>query len=208
MNKLINKRVLGISGVARAGKDTFASILERKLYLNNRTVLKVSLAGPLKKDCAEFLASTIKIDASTQILAEKNLIRPLFVWYGDAQRKLTGGRYWIDKADSIIKHSEFDYYIVTDVRYDTYEKDELYWVQKELGGVVCHVSRYYPQPDGTKVFVLPPNDHERENDPKVKAKADFVVEWESVEGKNPEELALDESLNAHVGAFMTKFNIS
>ncbi len=218
-----NKRVIGLSGVARAGKDTFASILETKLVIAGKTVKKIALAAPLKKDCVDFLAKTLKIDAYTQVPEEKVLIRPMLVWYGDAQRKLTGGRYWINLADNAIKQSDYDYYIITDVRYDFYEKDEIYWLQHECNGTVAHVSRWTKKPFDENVkhmlkpeardgffrnFVPPANDHERENDPKVKAKADFIVEWESVEGKTEAELILDPSLNAYVDAFMAKFNIS
>ena len=208
MQESNKKLIIGIGGCARAGKDTFASILEAKLKANGRTVKKIALATPLKTDCVEFLANHLKIDAYTQVSSEKNLIRPMLVWYGDAQRKLTGGRYWIDKAASAIEAVPHDYYIITDVRYDFYEKDELYWLQTECRGVVCHVSRYYLEAGGVRDFVQPPNEHERENDPKIKAKANFVVEWESVEGKTVEELVLDKSLNAHVDAFMEKFNIN
>lgn len=202
-----NKRVIGIGGVARAGKDTFASILESKLKANGKTVRKIALASPLKLDCKEFLMDHLHIDSETQVPSEKVLIRPMLVWYGDAQRKLTHGRHWIDLATRKITNSTFDYYIITDVRYDFYEKDELYWLQKECNGIVCHVSRWRMASDHEREFVEPANDHERENDPKIKAKADFVVEWESVDGLTPAELELDPSLNAHVDEFMAKFEI-
>ena len=212
--------------MARAGKDTFALILEAKLRANGKTVKKIALATPLKEDCDNFLRTKLNISAYTQTADEKVLIRPMLVWYGDAQRKLTGGRYWIDKAQQEIDKSGYDYYIVTDVRYDFYEKDEIYWLQKECNGEVCHISRWTKEPLWAEVaippetevkrylvkttakFIPPANDHEALNDPKVKAKADFVVEWESVEGKTMDELVLDASLNAHVDEFMAKFNIS
>ena len=190
------------------------------MLANGKAVKKIALATPLKEDCNYFLTTRLRINAYTQVTEEKNLIRPMLVWYGDAQRKLTGGRYWIDKAQKEIDAEPYDYYIITDVRYDFYEKDEIYWLQKECNGTVCHISRWRSVPrdvishEGNtttvydRSFIPPANDHERENDPKVKAKADFVVEWESVEGKTMDELAVDPSLNAYVDAFMAKFNIS
>lgn len=198
------KRVIGLSGVARAGKDTFASILERKLMAKGKSVLKIALATPLKADCDSFLQERLGVSAFTQVPEEKILIRPFLVWYGDAQRKRTNGRYWINKASEQIKSTNFDYYIVTDVRYDAYERDELYWLQQECCGVVCHISRWTQEPTG-RVFVEAPNDHERINDPKVKAKADFRVEWENVKGLTMDEVLNSPSLNAHVDAFMQKF---
>lgn len=203
MNQL---RVIGLSGVARAGKDTFAAILEKKLIAKGKTVKKIALATPLKEDCDGFLQEKLGISGFTQVPDEKILIRPFLVWYGDAQRKRTGGRYWIDKATEEIKNSSSDYYIVTDVRYDAYEKDELYWLQREMNGIVCHVSRFTQEPTG-RVFVEPPNEHERINDPKVRAKADHCVEWESVKGLTMEEVLNAPSLNAHVDEFMTKFGL-
>jgi thymidylate kinase len=49
------KNVIGLSGVGRSGKDTFASILEIKLQQAGYSVKKVSFAGPLKLDCQAFL---------------------------------------------------------------------------------------------------------------------------------------------------------
>jgi hypothetical protein len=200
------KRVIGLSGVARAGKDTFAAILEKKLVEKGNTIKKIALADPLKKHCDPFLTERLGISAFTQVPEEKILIRPFLVWYGDAQRKRTHGRYWIEQANVTIEANDADYFIVTDVRYDAYEKDEIYWLQQERKGVVCHVSRFTPEPTG-RVFVEPANEHERINNPKVKAKADFVVEWESVKGLTMEEILNAPSLNAHVDEFIAKFNL-
>jgi hypothetical protein len=64
----------------------------------------------------------------------------MLVWYGDAQRKRTNGRYWIDFAKKAIEESNYDYYIITDVRYDTYEKDELHFLKKEVNGIIYVIS--------------------------------------------------------------------
>lgn len=218
-------KVIGISGVARAGKDTFASILINELNALGKTVDKFAFADALKQDCDSFCKEKLGISAFTQKTEEKLLIRPLLVWYGDAKRKQTNGRYWVDIIDKQVRASNADFCIVTDVRYDFYPKDEINWVKGECDGVVVHVSRYswdglwevadnkirtMPHtilPDSKfrhKVFVQPANDHERENDPKVKAKADRVVEWENVEGLTVEELTRAPSLVAHVDEFIFK----
>ncbi len=212
------KRVIGLSGVARAGKDTFASILENKLKAKGKSVLKIALATPLKADCDSFLQERLGVSAFTQVPEEKLLIRPMLVWYGDAQRKRTNGRYWIDKAQAIINGSSYDYYIVTDVRYAHYATDEIHWLKNECKGVVCHISRFETEEvditshegitnrEYVKKFIQPANDHEAENDPKVKALADYCVEWKHVKYLSPETmLPKDPSLNAHVDAFMEKF---
>lgn len=221
--------VVGIAGCARSGKNTFATILKRKLKEAGKTVEEFAFADALKQDCDVFCKEKLGVSAFTQTPEEKLLIRPLLVWYGDAKRKQSNGRYWVDIIDKQVKESTADYCIVTDVRYDFYPKDEINWVKDECNGVVVHVSRYswdglwevvdnkirtIPHtmlPDSKykhKVFVQPANDHERENDPKVKNKADFVVEWESVDGLTLDELYKSTSLVAHVDYFIKLFNLS
>lgn len=208
------KNVIGLSGVGRSGKDTFASILEIKLQQAGYSVKKVSFAGPLKKDCEEFVRKNLNMNVFTQDTAEKTLIRPLLVWYGDAQRKRTNGKYWTDLASKEIENSNYDYYIVTDVRYDYYPVDELQWLKDNWKGKLCHISKYTmfrnPFPPDNRVFVEPANDHEAVNDPKIKKAADFVVEWPDIsEGKNinEQELLLNPTLNEYVDAFIDACNI-
>ncbi len=195
------KNVIGLSGVARSGKDTFAAILEMKLQQAGKSVKKIALAEPLKVHCDKFLTDNLCISAYTQITEEKNIIRPMLVWYGDAQRKRTNGRYWIDLAKKTIDETNYDYYIVTDVRYDVYEKDELYFLKNETKGVLCHISKYSIV-GGVKKFVLPANDHEAANDPRIKAAAQHRIEWEDEGKMTTGELLLNPKLNEHVEKFM------
>jgi hypothetical protein len=208
------KNVIGLSGVGRSGKDTFASILEIKLQQAGYSVKKVSFAGPLKLDCQAFLKDYLNIDVFTQNTEEKTLFRPMLVWYGDAQRKRTEGKYWTNLASKEIENSDADYYIVTDVRYDHYPVDELQWLKDTWKGKLCHISKYTmfrnPFPPDNRVFVEPANDHEAVNDPKIKKAADFVVEWPDIsEGKpiNERELLLNPTLNEYVDEFIAACNI-
>ena len=210
--------IIGIGGCARAGKDTFASILTNRLNAAGRSVDKFAFADALKQDCDSFCKEKLGISAFTQVPNEKLLIRPLLVWYGDAKRKQSNGRYWVDIIDAKVKASKSDFCIVTDVRYDFYERDEISWVKEDRHGLVVHVSRWSMNPVkvnlmGTidkigaypmqqKVFVPPANDHEKENDPKVKAKANHVIEWENVDGLTMEQLATAPSLVVHVESFV------
>jgi hypothetical protein len=204
------KRVLGITGVARAGKDTFATILIAKLEAQGYSVKRIALADALKGDCDEFCKKRLNISAFTQDPKEKLLIRPLLVWYGDAQRQRTNGRYWIDIAQSKIDSSDFDYYVITDVRYSFFEKDEVQWVKDECQGVLCHVSKWgmYNVPVNDTSYktewscVPPANDHEALNDPKMRAAADYRVEWRDVGPLSPEELKTNRALNEYVDSFM------
>jgi hypothetical protein len=210
--------IIGIAGVARSGKDTFASILTNRLNAVGKSVDKFAFADALKQDCDAFCKEKLGVSAFTQVPNEKLLIRPLLVWYGDAKRKQSNGRYWVDIIDAKVKASKADFCLVTDVRYDFYERDEISWVKQECHGLVVHVSRWSMNPTnvnlmGTfdkigavemyqKVFVPPANDHEKENDPKVKAKADHIVEWQNVDGLTMEQLTTAPSLVAHVDSFI------
>lgn len=202
------KNIIGISGVATAGKDTFASILINKLQAAEKTVKRIALANALKSDMDAFCDKYFGFSAFTQNIEEKTLIRPGLVWYGDAQRKRTNGRYWIDIVNKQVDVSDADFAIITDIRYSHYPKDEIDWVLKEKNGIVVHISQYLPKlvsPNGEKVFVPPANDHESLNDPKVKAQASHRVEWERI--PYSESLLSDPILNKHVDDFIAKFKL-
>jgi len=205
-----SKKVVGLGGCARSGKDTFAAILEMQLQQTGKSVKKISLAGPLKQQCDSFLTNNLGISAFTQVTDEKNIMRPFLVWYGDAQRKRTNGRYWIDIANKEIKESNFDYYIVTDIRYDHYDRDELYWLKKEMNGTLVHISRYedhrtkiskVSNPIAIKKFIPPANDHEMINDPKIQKNADFIVQWPTMLGY-AEELTTNPEMIKYVEDFL------
>ena len=203
------KKVIGLGGCARAGKDTFAGILAYKLQQAGKSVRRIALAEPLKVHADEFLVKYLNITAMSPVSEEKQLIRPMLVWYGDVQRKRTNGRYWIDIAKKTIEESKYDYYIITDIRYDAYEKDELYFLKQEMDGVLCHISKYVVDQNGEKKFVQPANDHEATNDPKIKSAADHIVKWPHVDVvmEHVEELLLNPTLNEKVDEFANKFSL-
>lgn len=214
----MNKKVIGLGGVARSGKDTFAAILEMKLQQAGKTVKKIALAGPLKEHCDKFLTDNLDVSAFTQVPDEKILIRPFLVWYGDAQRKRTSGKFWTNLASEQIKNTNFDYYIITDVRYDAYPVDELQWLKDEWNGTLCHISKYvwksqpqqYDDISGVvhyKEFVQPANEHEQVNDPKIKKAAHYTVEWPHISDISPENLLWNPELNNHVDNFMMEQKI-
>ena len=47
--------------------------------------------------------------------------------------------------------------IITDVRFNKYKKDEVYWLKKEINGVLIHLSRY-DEIKGKRVFFPPANE--------------------------------------------------
>lgn len=72
--------------------------------------------------------------------------------------------------------SQYDYRILTDLRYDEYGAgDELGWVRSRHG-VVVTIEKYFDEPTGIR-FLGPPNESERVNTPKIKAQSDWIVVW-------------------------------
>ena len=79
--------------------------------------------------------------------------------------------------------------IITDLRYSIYDRDEIFWLQQELNGKLIHLDKYkltkvatnrFAQPQESKVYVNPANEHEMLNDPIVKRQSDVKVEWPDV----------------------------
>jgi len=198
--------VIGVGGVARAGKNLFCDLLVKQLKQQyNLHAQHFALAYELKMDCRLFIWEKLGVDVFTENTEEKKVFRDMLVWYGDAKRKQSNGRYWIDKLNNRIE-KEFawgtppiDVAIISDIRYDFYENDEVDFIRKEKNGPFIHISKYtYGFPtDGrvvkvsgqtvnnTKIFTDPANSHEALNDPKLQKKADYLLQWEDIGvGKN------------------------
>ena len=140
------------------------------------------------------------IDVNACTAEEKELARPILVGYGISLRNQTKGKYFRDGLDAVMagyRKSPDTYFVLTDLRFAEYEYDEPQWV-KDHGGVIVHISRYTNcniTGVGQKiVFKQPINDSEADNDPKLKAIADYRVVWES---KNDEA-----NFNMHVNGFL------
>jgi hypothetical protein len=191
--------VFGISGVATAGKDLFASILVNQLKSSGFKVSRYALADALKKDCDEFCKEKFGFSAYTQIPEQKLIIRPFLVWYGGAQRTRTEGKYWRDIVQSKLEKDDSNFSVITDIRYAHYPKDEIQWIKEDCNGIVVHVTRWTESKDGGISVVPPANDHEALNDPKVKALADYCVNWEHAVTTDP---ICDPILNKYVSDFL------
>lgn len=202
-------RVIGVGGVARSGKDTFVSILINAFQERGLKAKRIALADPLKGFCDNFCKDNIGFSSYTQVPEEKVLIRPFLVWFGDAKRKQTNGKFWTNLAEKSINDAQaegYDWAIISDVRYDHYPEDELSWLRQKMNGTLVHISRYEefkgkpPKSSQIKVqkrFVPPANDHEMINDPKIKKKADYIVEWPTL-NVPVEELVQNKEMKSYV----------
>jgi hypothetical protein len=183
-------KIIGISGVAGSGKDTFFELLKEQL---SGDVKRFALADNLKLECNDFFIKQYGIDIFHCTREQKELLRPILVAHGKMKRLASEGQHWTsilkEQIHSFKKFAPNCYIVITDIRYDVYDKDEVYWLKDVMGGKLVHIERRYFDPSWIDMTNLngmnhgkwrvahPANDDERENDPKVKAKANFRVEW-------------------------------
>tara|TARA_Y100000766_G_C18916728_1_gene612181 strand:- start:9701 stop:10270 length:570 start_codon:yes stop_codon:yes gene_type:complete len=160
--------VIGLAGVAGSGKDTFYSVLSSKIKAN-----RFSLADKLKEEVRPWCWKHYGIDPLNCHRHEKELIRDFLVFHAKHMREKTNGRYWVDKIDDEVRSSTEKYKIITDIRYDDYDNDEVSWLKNELGGVLVHISMV--KGDGS--LVQPANSEEARNNPKLIEKADYKIKW-------------------------------
>jgi hypothetical protein len=176
---MIFNNVIGVGGLAGSGKDTFVNLLQSHIP----NIQRFALADSLKSELNPTLVQLYGTDIFTCSREQKDIVRPVLVAHGKVRRTLSKGRHWIDilnnKISSHKQTNPNDVICITDVRYDVFHNDEVNWLQKELGGIFVHVSRFEQQDGGQRLFQTPPNADEAENDPKLKVKADYRVIWPS-----------------------------
>jgi hypothetical protein len=173
--------MIGLTGVARSGKDTFYSILNKYLKSKSLKSERLAFADNLKKEMNLFVKEKFKIDLTKCSNEDKEIIRPLMVAYGKCRRTQTEGKYWTFLLDEKIKEFQKNNIIpiITDVRYIEYKEDEYSWL-KNNNGILIHICRKLN--DGT--FVPPANIEEKANDNKLRAVADFCICWETCQDTN------------------------
>jgi dephospho-CoA kinase len=167
---------IGIGGVAGCGKNTVADIIIKLLQRMGLPYRELSIAKNLKKEVSCVSRELYGIDSTNCTREEKDIIRPFLVSHGEIKRNLSNGRHWVEKITEELAPEKIN--IITDVRFNKYEKDEVFWLKKEINGVLIHVSRY-EEVDGERVFMPPANDTEAVNDPLVKRDADFKFYWKT-----------------------------
>ena len=160
--------LIGLTGYARSGKDTFfqfANLLtsSRKSYDCQR----FAFADELKKECDDFLKSTLGISAYTSDSKEKEIVRPFLVFWGTKIRRQQNENCWIDKIkdDVIYWMNKGNTAVITDVRYG----NEAEWI-KSLGGKIVNIIR-----EG----VGPANEEEWREGEFMKAYTDHFINWKT-----------------------------
>ncbi len=181
-------KIIGVSGLARSGKDTIADALEKEIKNSfpNLNVQRVSLAQCLKEEMAPFLKEKFNVDVFELDGEEKERFRPLLVAYGYAKRIATKGGYFTSMLQQRMDIEKADVYIISDIRYADNEADELFWLKNQNGKLI-HIKRFDLVADKKKYFKAP-NEDEKRNDPVLHKNADFQIDWPSA--KTPEDLKI------------------
>lgn len=116
----MKKHIIGISGYARAGKDTLADGLARELLFRNKVSAKFKFASALKKAISRaFLEVGLTFSVDTEETADKEQVRPLMVEFGRFCRsrdKDIFARKTVSDIDQYLRVGG-DVAIVSDLRY-------------------------------------------------------------------------------------------
>ena len=182
---------IGISGVAGCGKNTLSEIIIKLLQRLELPYRELSIAKNLKQEVSWVSRELYGINSSNCTREEKDTIRPLLVAHGVIKRELSNGRHWVEMLNKELAPDKIN--IITDIRFNKYEKDEVYWLKKEINGVLIHLSRY-DEIKGKRVFFSPANEEERRNDPLVKKESDFALNWKTEEDQTKKIISAEKLL--------------
>lgn len=188
--KSTNKLLIGIAGCSRVGKNTLDEHIKTN-YCPDYKVGSFSFAHTLKRDLQQFCLDNFNIDSFTEDTKQKEIIRPLMVAYGECKRKISKGTFWWKKLKPEIDTFFMkggDIAIITDLRFCEFDEDECHFVdlysQSRQG--MSSINVYLERDDVTFA-----NESERQNLPRVKEKADLVINWPKTLNFQQRELYLD-----------------
>lgn len=187
-------KIIGISGLAGDGKDSLCGIFEDFFVDKGFGFDRLALADELKEECKAACKALFGVDPTCCTRKQKEKIRNYLVFYGKVFRENSQGEHWTAKALKKMKKSRKRKMIfcVPDVRHATFENDECQWVKKN-GGVLVHVRKFrfknqiipYGGLKSQRVYSCPINCEEKNNTPKARRMADFVLEWPDISPTNP-----------------------
>ena len=182
---------IGISGVAGCGKNTLSEIIIKLLQRLELPYRELSIAKNLKQEVSWVSRELYGINSSNCTRNEKDTIRPLLVAHGEIKRKLSNGTYWTSLLNKELAPEKIN--IITDIRFNEYEKDEVYWLKNEINGVLIHLGRYDQVNEG-RAYILPANEAERRNDPLIRREADFLLKWKTEEDPTKKIISVEKLL--------------
>ena len=105
------KKLIGIAGYARSGKDTFFARSAKYLNDNGFEAKRYAFADALKSEVDSLLTEHTGLSAFTEKDSEKEIVRPLLVTYGtEIRRKLSvmGEKLKIEEVEEMISRVDQD----------------------------------------------------------------------------------------------------
>lgn len=175
----MKKLIIGISGFATSGKDTCASLCHS--YLTNIGIKSktFSFANALKQDIDDFCTKKIGISAFTTDPLLKSKIRPILISYGQIQRSLSNGTYWINKIspqiDEFFNSGGNNVAIIPDLRFKEFEYDEVDYIESFDNSILVNVERITN--DNEKIKAA--HDSENQSYDTLYKKSNIKIKWES-----------------------------
>lgn len=164
--------LIGLSGVAGAGKDFFSSLAVEYFEEQGLTVRTFALADEVKLKLDHFIQDSYGFSAFVQDRELKEAIRPLLVAFAEGIKKTKGDDYWTNLLFGRLHEYSFaDIIIVKDIRFPV----ELLKL-KELGGSLIHISRFLSD-TLFKLFMQPANSDEAKNNPILLDNTDLKFSW-------------------------------
>ncbi len=168
MNKT-NPKIIGICGLCRSGKDTFANLLQA---ISPRNFVRDAFANRLKQGLSSLVNTEFGWDIYELTGKNKEIIRPIMISYGKAWREIDEN-HWVKIIDDnydMLNDKTSSTLIITDFRY----LNEYQYFKDKYGEdfVLVEVIRV----DSTHEIPQ----EEKINQPKLSQVADYKVEWETV----------------------------
>ena len=159
------KKLIGIAGYARSGKDTFFARSAKYLNDNGLEAKRYAFADALKSEVDSLLTEYTGSSAFTEKDSEKEIVRPLLVTYGTEIRRKLNPNCWIEKITPSVGEDldKGKYVFITDVRFE----NEAQWI-KSQGGLMVYVER-----EGIK----PANHEEHTQNIRMKKYLNYKIFW-------------------------------
>lgn len=173
--------IIGLSGYAKSGKDTFFHLLNKGLD-SEAVAKRLAFADKLKDDLKGAL-SNLGVDLDNCSSREKDLVRPIMVSYGMAARRIDEN-HWIRKIENEAKdlYAQGFIVVITDVRY----LNEAEWIKDSFdNSIIVDIERS---------GVEPANLEELNNHPKIKQTSEYHVKWNTF-GNDNIHLGMDQVNN-------------
>ena len=198
---MLNKFVIGVSGRALAGKNTFARFLTQKFKDQYIPVKELAFATRLKSEMQPYLVHTYGIDIFDCTPTEKEICRPSIIKFAKERREATAGQHWWKLLQSDLDTALEQVIVITDARFAFYPNDEHYFIKEICHGMLIHL-RKYDEVDGERVYHDKTNEEEDFNDPLIKAASNIKYEWPTT---SYEEILKDNKNNLIFNTILTKY---